>query len=119
MAIRTPQRGRGRIPAPAADVREAPERIPVDIRSRRPFFLTNSQLTAAARRLASITVLVALDLGGLVLGLYAALVARELYYGGPVLWGLRATKENSANSPGLMSMRQRIATMRPSCRLTS
>src|SRR3954447_20222113 len=87
MAIRTPQRGRGRIPAPAADVREAPERIPVDIRSRRPFFLTNSQLTGAVRRLASITVLVALDLGGLVLGLYAALVARELYYGGPVLWG--------------------------------
>jgi exopolysaccharide biosynthesis polyprenyl glycosylphosphotransferase len=87
VAIRTPQRGRGRIPAPAADVREAVERIPVDIRSRRPFFLTNGQLTAAVRRLASITVLVALDLGGLVLGLYAALVARELYYGGPVLWG--------------------------------
>ena len=87
MAIRTPQRGRGRIPAPAAGVRETPERIPVDIRSRRPFFLTNSQLTAAGRRLASITALVALDLGGLVLGLYAALVLRELYYGRPVLWG--------------------------------
>jgi hypothetical protein len=29
------------------------------------------------------------DLGGLVLGLYAALVARELYYGRePVLWGV-------------------------------
>ena len=28
-----------------------------------------------------------LDLSGLVLGLYAALVARELYYGTPVLWG--------------------------------
>jgi exopolysaccharide biosynthesis polyprenyl glycosylphosphotransferase len=33
--------------------------------------------------------LVCLDLGGLVLGLYAALVARELYYGRePVLWGV-------------------------------
>jgi exopolysaccharide biosynthesis polyprenyl glycosylphosphotransferase len=43
----------------------------------------------AARRLASITVLVCLDLAGLVLGLYAALVARELYYGRePVLWGV-------------------------------
>ena len=28
-----------------------------------------------------------LDLSGLALGVYAALVVRELYYGGPVLWG--------------------------------
>ncbi len=41
----------------------------------------------AGRRLASIAALVVLDLVGLVLGLYAALVVRELYYGSPVLWG--------------------------------
>ncbi len=86
MAIRTPQRGRGRIPAPVAPS-TGPDRIPVDIRSGRPFLLTGNQLAAAGRRIASIAALVVLDLGGLVLGLYAALVLRELYYGGPVLWG--------------------------------
>jgi exopolysaccharide biosynthesis polyprenyl glycosylphosphotransferase len=86
MAIRTPQRGRGRIPAPAADADRA-ARLAVDIRSGTPFFLTRSQLGAAGRRLASITALVCLDLSGLVLGLYAALVLRELYYGRTPLWG--------------------------------
>ena len=87
MAIRTPQRGRGRIPAPVAPS-TGPEQVPVDIRSRRPFFLTGSQLTAAGRRIASIAALVVLDLAGIVLGLYAALVLRELYYNTPVLWGV-------------------------------
>ena len=90
MAIGTPQRGRGRIPAPVADsADEAPPRIVSDIRSGAPFFLTRSQLAAASRRLASITALVCIDLGGLVIGLYAALVARDLYYGRtPILWGV-------------------------------
>ncbi|MGZ4438873.1 MAG: sugar transferase [Gaiellaceae bacterium] len=86
MAIRTPQRGRGRIPAPAADADRA-ARLVVDIRSGTPFFLTRGQLAAAGRRLASIAALVCLDLSGLVLGLYAALVVRELYYGRTPLWG--------------------------------
>ncbi len=86
MAIRTPQRGRGRIPAPAADADRA-ARLGVDIRSGTPFFLTRGQLAAAGRRLASIAALVCLDLSGLVLGLYAALVVRELYYGRNPLWG--------------------------------
>jgi exopolysaccharide biosynthesis polyprenyl glycosylphosphotransferase len=60
-----------------------------DIRSGKPFFLTRSQLATAGRRLASIAVLVFLDLSGLVLGLYAALVLRELYYGHTdPLWGV-------------------------------
>ena len=43
----------------------------------------------AARRLASITALVLVDLGGLVLGVYLALVLREVYYGRePILWGV-------------------------------
>jgi len=87
VAVRTPQQGRGRIPAPAAAVREPDDRIPVDIRYGKPFFLAPSRLAAASRRIASITALVAFDLTGLVLGLYAALVVRELYYGSPVLWG--------------------------------
>src|SRR5919204_2507972 len=87
MAVRTPQRGRGRIPTPAAGDSEQPTRIALDIRSGKPFFLTRSQLVAAGRRLASISALVALDLAGLTLGVYAALVVRELYYGSHPLWG--------------------------------
>ena len=89
MAVRTPQRGRGRIPDPAAaGAQDPPERFVADIRSGRPFFLSRAQLIAAGRRLASITSLVCIDLGGLVLGLYGALVARDLYYGRtPLLWG--------------------------------
>ena len=88
MATPTSQQGRGRIPAPAAED-DAPVRIVSDIRAGAPFLLTRAQLLVAARRLASITALVCIDLGGLVLGLYAALVARELYYGrDAVLWGV-------------------------------
>jgi len=68
---------------------DAPAPVVSDIRAGAPFLLRRAQLLAAGRRLASITVLVCLDLAGLVLGLYAALVARELYYGRePVLWGV-------------------------------
>jgi exopolysaccharide biosynthesis polyprenyl glycosylphosphotransferase len=87
VAIRTPQRGRGHIPAPAADDDEPRPLAVADIRSGRPVFLTRAQLVDGTRRLASITSLVCVDLAGLVLGLYAALTARELYYGRPVLWG--------------------------------
>jgi exopolysaccharide biosynthesis polyprenyl glycosylphosphotransferase len=88
VATRTSQRGRGRIPTPAAGD-DAPARVATDIRAGAPFLLTRAQLLVAARRLASITALVLIDLGGLVLGVYVALVAREVYYGRePVLWGV-------------------------------
>jgi exopolysaccharide biosynthesis polyprenyl glycosylphosphotransferase len=44
-------------------------------------------MLAFARRLASIASLVALDLAGLALGLYVALVMRAVYYGDTLLWG--------------------------------
>jgi exopolysaccharide biosynthesis polyprenyl glycosylphosphotransferase len=57
-----------------------------DIRSARPYF----PLQGAIRRLASVVALVALDLVGLVLGVYAALTVRALVYGTEVSqWGLR------------------------------
>jgi len=88
VAIRTSQREGDRIPTPAA-ADEPPARIVSDIRAGAPFLLTRTQLVVAARRLASVTALVCIDLSGLVLGLYAALVARELYYGRePILWGV-------------------------------
>jgi exopolysaccharide biosynthesis polyprenyl glycosylphosphotransferase len=89
VATGTSQRERGRIPAPAEGDDDASTQIVSDIRAGAPFLLTPAQLLAAARRLASITTLVCIDLGGLVLGVYAALVARELYYGRePILWGV-------------------------------
>ena len=57
-----------------------------DIRSARPLVL-GSPLAAFVRRALSIVSLIALDLIGLVLGLYGAFVLRALYYGDDVLWG--------------------------------
>src|SRR3954468_507659 len=60
-----------------------------DIRRRRPYLLTGRPVRAFIRRLCSIAVLIALDLISLVLGIYAALVARELYHGNSSpLWGV-------------------------------
>ena len=70
----------------ASDERPAP--LVADIRSGKPFFLNRSRLVRVARRFASIAALLCLDLAGLVLGVYAALVVRELYYGrSHLLWG--------------------------------
>jgi exopolysaccharide biosynthesis polyprenyl glycosylphosphotransferase len=59
-----------------------------DIRSTRPAVLTRSALRLTLRRAASIGSLVFLDLAGLALGLYIALVLRWLYYQHTVLWGV-------------------------------
>src|SRR5262245_50990744 len=47
--------------------------LPEDVRARRPYFLSGGPLKATARRLASMVALLALDLCGLALGVYAAL----------------------------------------------
>jgi exopolysaccharide biosynthesis polyprenyl glycosylphosphotransferase len=52
-----------------------------DIRSARPYFLSRRTLLSSGRRLASILALVTIDLVGLVLGIYLALVLRSLYLG--------------------------------------
>jgi exopolysaccharide biosynthesis polyprenyl glycosylphosphotransferase len=59
-----------------------------DIRSGRPTVLSRSMLRLTVRRAASIASLVFLDLAGLALGLYVALVFRWLYYQHTVLWGV-------------------------------
>src|SRR6266567_9418103 len=60
-----------------------------DIRSARPYLLSRRTLVAFFRRLLSITTHVALDVGGLTLGVYVALIFRALYLGQfPPLWGL-------------------------------
>jgi exopolysaccharide biosynthesis polyprenyl glycosylphosphotransferase len=60
-----------------------------DIRSARPYLFTRSPLKTFSRRVASIAALVAIDLGGLVIGVYAALVLRSLIRDPkPILWNL-------------------------------
>jgi exopolysaccharide biosynthesis polyprenyl glycosylphosphotransferase len=60
-----------------------------DVRSARPYFLTRRPLNAFLNRCTSIAALLVLDVIGLALGLYGALVIRELYHGNvPPLWGL-------------------------------
>jgi exopolysaccharide biosynthesis polyprenyl glycosylphosphotransferase len=62
---------------------------PRDIRSSRPFFLTRTPWRALLRRSFGIASLVFIDLCGVSLGLYGALVVRELYVGHTSpLWGL-------------------------------
>jgi exopolysaccharide biosynthesis polyprenyl glycosylphosphotransferase len=68
--------------------RKAPAAPPPlgDIRAGRPYIL-GSPVTAFLRRTASIVALIVLDLCGLILGLYAALIARSVVYGEELLWG--------------------------------
>jgi exopolysaccharide biosynthesis polyprenyl glycosylphosphotransferase len=59
-----------------------------DIRAGRPYLLARGPLRTAVRRVLSIASLVALDLAGLVLGVYGALVLRAaLFEPKPILWG--------------------------------
>ena len=68
---------------------QTPQRPPEDIRSGRPALLSSTQLRSAARRVVSIVALAVIDVCGLALGLYVALIIRAAYYGeSPILWGL-------------------------------
>ena len=59
-----------------------------DIRALRPYVLTRRQTRAVARRVLGIVVLATLDALGLALGLYAALVIRNIVYGDTIFWNL-------------------------------
>ena len=60
-----------------------------DVRSARPYLLRRSPLLTFARRAASILVLVVLDVTGLTIGLYLALVLRSFVRDPPpILWNL-------------------------------
>jgi exopolysaccharide biosynthesis polyprenyl glycosylphosphotransferase len=74
--------------APPADPSSAPATPPAlgDIRAGRPQIL-GSPLSGLLRRTASVVSLIVLDLCGLVLGVYTALVVRSVVYGEEVLWG--------------------------------
>jgi exopolysaccharide biosynthesis polyprenyl glycosylphosphotransferase len=75
-------------PDPREPVRAlpAPTREQADVRSARPPIFRGSHLAPAARRLASIVVLAAIDAVGVTAGLYISLVLREVYYGRTIDW---------------------------------
>ena len=76
-------------PGPAPPPLLSPAAALDDIRAARPVFLQRGWQRAVLRRVASIAALVALDVGGLALGLYLALVVRELVFNGTdILWSL-------------------------------
>ncbi|HEX5585361.1 sugar transferase [Gaiella sp.] len=60
-----------------------------DVRSAKPYLFSRSPLKTVARRIASIAALAAIDLGGLVIGVYGALALRSLVRDPkPILWNL-------------------------------
>jgi exopolysaccharide biosynthesis polyprenyl glycosylphosphotransferase len=74
---------------PAVTVEERPAAPVEDIRSARPYLFTRTTLVAVVRRLLSVAALVTIDLVGLVVGIYVALILRALYRGEwPPLWGI-------------------------------
>ncbi len=62
--------------------------MPADDIRARPFVVTRNPLRSLLRRAASVSALALLDVTGLVLGLYAAVALRQLYYGRSPLWAL-------------------------------
>jgi exopolysaccharide biosynthesis polyprenyl glycosylphosphotransferase len=74
--------------APAAGT-PAPRLAPGDVRRARLYVFSRRPWVALVRRLGSIAALACLDALGLTLGIYAALVVRELVYGHPTIyWSL-------------------------------
>ena len=74
---------------PASSERPPPPAPVGDIRSGHPRVLSPSLFRSFLRRVASVSSLVFLDLCGLTLGLYAALIVREIYHGADsLLWGV-------------------------------
>jgi exopolysaccharide biosynthesis polyprenyl glycosylphosphotransferase len=80
-----------KVAPPAETPRPAPAHPPAgrDVRASRLYLLSRAPLLTLARRALSVGSLVVLDVAGLALGIYLALVFRELVAGeGDILWGL-------------------------------
>ena len=72
---------------------DQPYAVPTDVRRASRFLPAGAQVRALVRRLLSVATLVAIDLAGVVLGLYVALILREVYYGRSIAWGTLWTTE--------------------------
>ena len=61
---------------------------PADVRRSRVYLLSRGPLLGLARRAISVCALVLLDVAGLALGIYLALVLRAVVYGDRIYWAL-------------------------------
>ena len=75
-------------PAESARPAAAPAPGPHDVRASRLYVLSRGPILTAVRRALSVAALVCLDVVGLALGIYAALVVRELVRGDEIFWSL-------------------------------
>ncbi|HUG65848.1 MAG TPA: sugar transferase [Gaiellaceae bacterium] len=81
----------GKVAPPAETSRPAPTQAVTDrdVRASRLYVLTRGPIVSLVRRALSIAALVVLDVIGLALGIYLALVVRQVVAGdGDILWGL-------------------------------
>jgi exopolysaccharide biosynthesis polyprenyl glycosylphosphotransferase len=76
-AVSTPSPGSARAQRPA-----------VDVRASRVYLFSRRPLIGILRRAVSVAVLIAIDILGLALGIYLALVLRTMLYGDTVYWSL-------------------------------
>src|SRR5215208_6021509 len=73
----------------------SPAAADADVRAARPYFLARMPLLSFARRVASIAVLVVIDVTGLAIGLYLALALRSAIVDPkPILWNLLWDQES-------------------------
>jgi exopolysaccharide biosynthesis polyprenyl glycosylphosphotransferase len=78
----------GKVAPPAEMSREAPPPS-TDVRASRLYVLSRGPISSLVRRALSVVALVALDVAGLAIGIYLALVVREVVTGDEdVFWGL-------------------------------
>mgnify|MGYP000061770680 FL=1 len=75
-------------PRPPAPAETAAQPAAADVRSSRLYLLSRGAVVTLVRRLLSVVSLAVLDVAGLALGIYAALVLRNVIYGETVFWGL-------------------------------
>jgi exopolysaccharide biosynthesis polyprenyl glycosylphosphotransferase len=74
-------------PKPSSGTTRAPHEG-ADVRASRVYLFSRGPLLRGARRALSVCLLVAVDILGLALGLYVALVLRTILYGDTVYWSL-------------------------------
>jgi len=73
---------------PLVPMASGPPRPAADVRASRIYLFSRRPLVGILRRAISVAVLVAIDILGLALGLYLALVLRTVLYGDTVYWSL-------------------------------
>jgi exopolysaccharide biosynthesis polyprenyl glycosylphosphotransferase len=81
-----PRAHRRRDEEPVRALPAQPPHEPTDVRAATPPIFRTTHLAPALRRVASITALVAIDVAGVTIGLFAAFVLREIYYGRTINW---------------------------------